>query len=77
MSDRPDFVYEDKPIEQSGINRCCICPSDIRRHVKKRVTGKYKTDYVDKEMFWCTRCGLTLTNHDMDIVEAKLRGEIV
>ena len=77
MSDPHDFVFQDKPLEQSGAHYCCICPSDVRRHVKKRVTGKFRTEYVDKEMYWCTRCGFTLTNHDMDMLEARLRGEIV
>lgn len=69
--------YEEKPIEQGVVKLCCKCEWDVRKHVKKRVTGKFGTEFVDKDMHWCERCGYPLTNYDMDIFEAKLRGEIL
>jgi hypothetical protein len=69
--------YEDKPIEQGPVKLCCKCTFDVRKHVKKRVTGKFGTEFVDKEMYWCLRCGYPLSLHDIDIMEAKLRGEIL
>jgi hypothetical protein len=69
--------YEEKPIEQEGPIRCCNCAWDVRKHVKQRVSGKFGTAFVDKDMYWCKRCGYELSLHDIDIFEAKLRGEIL
>jgi hypothetical protein len=71
------FAYEDKPIEQGVVKLCCKCAWDVRKHVKKRVTGKFGTEFVDQDMYWCCRCGYPLSFSDTDMVEAKLRGEIL
>jgi hypothetical protein len=71
-----DGPFSEKPIRQDGVVYCCSCEPDIGRPVKKTVTGRFGTEYVDKEMVWCTRCGRPLTNKQMDMFAAKLRGEL-
>lgn len=69
--------YEEKPIEQGPVKLCCKCEWDLRKHVKKRVTGKFETNFVDKDMMWCLRCGYPLSFSDMDMLNAKLDGRIL
>jgi hypothetical protein len=70
--------YEDKPIEQFGLKRCCVCSFDVAKHVKKLYSGKWLGKFVDNlPLYFCQRCGYELSLGDIDILDAKERGEIL
>lgn len=72
-----DSIFLSHPIRQDGVNRCCKCDIDIQRPHKGEITGKFGEQNMTKIEYWCTRCGYPLTFHDLDLFEARLRGEFV